>query len=487
MKKVLSRLIPLLLAAMLIITACAPQADTPPAAQPTPQPPDVSTPATAPPPADDLDDLLTEPVTLRMQSWALGTEEENNWLRQLIKAFEEDHPGVTVEIVSVPPDEDYDGYLMVQAAERNLPDVFMRWSAADTVTKGWAMDVTRYAEADPDYMAVVPSLRDSGKYNNRVFAIPNGMFIFGFVQNHTLMEDINVEPLPYNYTMDDLIAKIAECTTDKYRGTDNFEISEWGPFVLAPEKNIGFGTFDGNRFNYASPEFAEAIAIWRNLGTRGMTANTWLFPDDSWNHDGWAFGDGVIALQFDGSWSANFVANEASWNGDFIPLPGGKMAIVPDYMFVGANTEHAELAYRLLAYISYSTPGTLRRLDIHKADGTLYQGFPLNPGHIREADDFIRESLASMPGLFQMYLDVGSNPNASIVEAAKFVPGYMKARFNDGDTGLTDAEGNRMGIGGLINAIIQGERNLADYAQEMEDLANRYYEEAIAEMMEFIS
>jgi hypothetical protein len=86
-----------------------------------------------------------------------------------------------------------------------------------------------------------------------------------------------------------------------------------------------------------------------------------------------------------------------------------------------------------------------------------------------------------------MYLDVGRDPTISIVEAAKFVPGYMRARFNDGDTGLTDADGNRMGIGGLINAIIQGNRSLADYAQEMEDLANRYYEEAVAEMMEFIS
>lgn len=439
--------------------------------------------------------MAEEPIVLRIQHWGLGTEEENNIWRQMFKAFEAEHPGVTIEIVSIPPNADgtggdYDGYLTTLAAEQNLPDVFLRWSASDTAAKGWSLDVTEYAQADPDYQAVVTAMRESSVYNDRVYNIPNGMYLFGFVQNYTLMEELNVDPLPYSYTLDELIAKIGECTTDKYRGTDNFRVEDWGPFVMAPEKKIGFGTYDGEKFNYTSAEFADSIAIVRDLATKGWTGNTTLVAP--WAPEGstWAFGEGLIGLQFEGSWNANMlIAADRKFDGDFFPLPGGKMVIVPDYLFVGANTKHPELAYELAAYLGYSKAGTAAKLAIIEANNAdssknamTYPGFPLSPGYIPEADAMIQTSFAALPNLLQMYADLGTDPNCAIVEAAKFVPGYPKARFNDGDTGMTDAEGKKVGIEGLINMIMKGEKNLADYAAQLDTLANQYYQDAITEL-----
>jgi ABC-type glycerol-3-phosphate transport system substrate-binding protein len=464
MKRFLVRILPLALAAVLLTAVCGAA-------------------------------VAEEPVTLRIQHWGLGTEEENNIWRQTFAAFEAEHPGVTIEIVTIPLNADgsagdYDSYLVTQAAERNLPDVFMRWACADTVAKGWALDVTEYAEADPSWAAVVQSLRESGKYNGHVYGVPVGMFLFGFIQNYTLMEDINVEPLPYDYTLDELLEKIGECTTDKYRGTDNFRIEDWGPFVMAPEKGIGFGAFDGSRFNYTAPEFARSIDIVRDLAAKGWTGNGTFV--DPWLPEGvgWAFGEGYIGVQFDGSWSAGMLlAEDRKFDGDFYPLPDGKMVVVPDYMFVGANTEHPALAYELLAYMGYNVPGTLAKIDIIRTNNAdpsknvmTYPGMPLSPGFIPEADAFVEESYAGLPGLLKMYADLGSDPGCSIVEAAKYVPGYLKARFNDGDTGMVDENGAKVGIETLLNMIMKGEKNLADYAQQIEELANRYYQDALDEL-----
>ncbi|MCI0554052.1 MAG: hypothetical protein L0287_24145, partial [Anaerolineae bacterium] len=42
-----------------------------------------------------------EPVTLRYANWNVGTEEENNLQRQLVQAYIDMHPNVTVEFVDM--------------------------------------------------------------------------------------------------------------------------------------------------------------------------------------------------------------------------------------------------------------------------------------------------------------------------------------------------------------------------------------------------
>jgi len=68
------------------------------------------------------------------------------------------------------------------------------------------------------------------------------------------------------------------------------------------------------------------------------------------------------------------------------------------------------------------------------------------------------------------------NTNGSVVEAFKFAPGYSNARWN-GMTGITvgDAE---LSMGAVIDKCIAGELSIEDYAGQLNELANRFINEA---------
>ena len=76
----------------------------------------------------------------------------------------------------------------------------------------------------------------------------------------------------------------------------------------------------------------------------------------------------------------------------------------------------------------------------------------------------------------------GLATNGSIVEAYKFAPGYVNARWN-GMTGITfgDAE---LSIGGVIDKCIKGELAIDDYAKQLNTLANKFIAETRAKIDE---
>ncbi|MFZ6019816.1 MAG: ABC transporter substrate-binding protein, partial [Chloroflexota bacterium] len=80
------------------LAACAAPATPTQAPQPTtpPQPTQAEQPTTPPQPTEETA-KPAEPVTLRYANWNLGTEEENNIQRQLIKAYTDANPHVTIE------------------------------------------------------------------------------------------------------------------------------------------------------------------------------------------------------------------------------------------------------------------------------------------------------------------------------------------------------------------------------------------------------
>lgn len=86
--------------------------------------------------------VLAQGVTLRYANWNLGTEEENNLQRQLVAAYVEAHPDVTIEFVDMSGDGRWDEKLTNLTARGELPDVWMADNAPYYVKSGWAADLT---------------------------------------------------------------------------------------------------------------------------------------------------------------------------------------------------------------------------------------------------------------------------------------------------------------------------------------------------------
>jgi len=214
----------------------------------------------------------------------------------MLQAFDDANPNISIEIVTIPKNADgtdgnYSDYLNTLASQQNLPDVYQWTSVPDLVAKDWAYDASAYAFDDEDYNNVVESMREGGTLNGKVYGIPQAMYLMGMAINYDIFDELNVEPLEYSYTLDDLANAIAAVSTDKYRGSDWLEIERWG--ALTQSDTIGFGTFDGEKYNFSSPEFAKSIEIVKNIVAKKQTGNGGYITE-SWLPEGvgWAWGEG---------------------------------------------------------------------------------------------------------------------------------------------------------------------------------------------------
>lgn len=427
-------------------------------------------------------------VPLTYLAWNLGTKEEPSLDREMLLAFQEAHPDVALTILEVPTNADgtagsYDNYLNSLAAQANLPDVFMWTSVPDTAARGWSLNVSDYALNDPDFQRVTAALRENSKVNGHVYAFPSSMYLYGMAVNQTIFEELNVPPLPFSYTIDDLRDRIARTTTDKYKGIDNFAIEDWGAFTL--DSKLGFGTFDGERYNYTSDAYASVIGIYQDVASRRQTGNGNIVEPSSWLPEGagWAWGEGYIALQYEATWSLDgFVNGDRPFKADILPLPGEKAVLVPDFIYVGANTKQTALAYELAKWMSFGADGQKKRVEIAKAAGKNLDRMPIAPGAYPEIDSYYLQNYRSLRNFIQLYEMIQQKPENVIVEGYKVVPGYERSRYT-ADTGVLGMVGGvqkSMTMNELVMSIVRGERQLADYAAEMERIANSEYQRAAA-------
>ena len=435
------------------------------------------------------------PLLLRYMAWDMGTEEENNGLgnvnRQMIEAFMDRYPHVTVEIVTVPlnadgTDGNYGDYLNTLAAQQNLPDVFMWTSVTDTVARGWLSDVSEYALGDQDYLNVTQAMREGGQVNGHVYGIPYAMFLQGMAVNFDIFDELNVPYLPFSYSLEEMRQAMANTTSASTRGSDNLNIQDWGTFVLSDD--LGFFAFDGASYQFTRPEFAASVDFFRDLVARGHTGHGDFV--EPWAPEGsWPWGDGYIALQLEASWALpGFVNGERPFKADLMPLPNEKAIIIPDFIFIGANTQHPEWAYELAKWMSYGHDGQMTRLDIiPRTEGAGYPGIPLMAGHISAVDDFFLENYRPLENFIRLYGMLATHPQNFVMEPLKVIPGYTQSRF-EGDTGVigtVDGEERSLSVDQLLTSILRGERQLADYAAELSRISTAEFERASAQLSEY--
>ena len=162
-----------------------PAAEEPAAEEPTEEP--------AAEPAEEMG----EAITLRYANWNLGTEEENNIQRQMVQAYMEAHPNVTVEFVDMSAEGGWDAVLTSYAAKGELPDVFMANNVPLYVANGWLADLTDLTAADADWENVPQALKDGVTYNGQVLGLPAAQFVMGYFVNKDIYEEANLDAPEY--------------------------------------------------------------------------------------------------------------------------------------------------------------------------------------------------------------------------------------------------------------------------------------------------
>ncbi|MEJ5312723.1 MAG: extracellular solute-binding protein, partial [Anaerolineae bacterium] len=139
-----------------------------------------------------------------------------------------------------------------------------------------------------------------------------------------------------------------------------------------------------------------------------------------------------VGARWDASWNVpNYVQN-ATFDWDFIGIPGGNQALVLDIIVVSKTTSNLEEAYKFAKWMTFSTEAYAKEAELARAMGSA----PKLPVAMDDASLELYKTFVDKPGVIAAL----QNLDNSLVESlAKIVPGYINARW-EGKPGIDIGE-----------------------------------------------
>ena len=455
-------------------TAEEPAAEEPAAEEPAAEEPAAEEPAAEEPAAEEP--AAMEPVTLRYANWNLGTEEENNMQRQLVQAYMEANPHVTIEFVDMSAEGGWDAVLTSYAAKGELPDVFMANNVPLYVQNDWLADLTAMVEADADWANVPQVLKDSVTYNGQVLGMPAAQFVMGYFVNQDLYEEANLDAPEYGFSVEEFEEAVTSLhnVQQGVLGLDEMEFV-MGWYASTQDANLKWFSYDGEQMNYNSAAFKEAIAMageWKQYTWQGLSeeqkAN--FTATGPWE----LFLNQEVGMRWDASWAVPAYVENATFEWDFIGIPGGNQAMVMDVMVVSKTTTQMEEAYKFAKWMTFSTEAYAKEAELAAAMGSA----PKMPVSVDEASLELYKQFVDKPGI----LAALENLDNSLIESlAKVVPGYINARW-EGKPGIDVGEDLDVNMWFMFNFANDGRYKYEDYSAQLEEFANQILVDAAAEM-----
>ncbi len=456
-----------LVAAFAVGCAPKPTPTAPPPYQAKPTP----TPEPTPPPTPEPTPEPKKPVTLRYANWNLGTEEENNVQRQLVKKYMALNPHVTIQFVDMSGEGSWDDKLTALAAKGELPDVFMADKTPLYVKNGWLADLTALVNNDPDWPNVPDVLRNAVTYGGKVLGLPAAQFVMGYFVNEDLFEAANLDAPTYGVSVADFFAattKLTDVQKGKL-GLDELEfILGWYPHTQDP--NLKWFSFDGQHMHYNSDAFKAAVAKLIEVKPHTWQGLTDQQKPNFKSQGPWElFLNQECGVRWDGGWAVPAIAQNATFKWDFMGIPGANQALVADIIVVAKTTANLEEAYKFAKWMTFSREGYMAEAEIAKAAKQVPTRMPVyvNPDTISLYLSFVGEK----PGLRKGLLE----------SLAKIVPGYVAARW-EGKPGIDIGEDKDVNMWYMFNFVADGKYKYEDYSARLEEFANRLLDEARAEL-----
>ncbi len=457
---------------------------------------------------DDDDDDDNPPIQNRIQlSYADWGDQVLN--QALIDAFEVAYPNIDVELRTdiAGSGAEFTGNLEIAATIDLLPDVFATDNVPTIVSKGLSLDVAQYWDADEDAELVYEYIADTALYNGKRYAIPSFQFLKGILINLDIFENANLTTKegPDGYRMDEwgypvkdwtfeefvniakAIKNVSTEAADAVVGLDTWYGSPDFQQVWPTMNNADtmYDTFDGEQFNYNSPDWIYAMQEKVKLHQLTDWTTTRFTEADLEAYSflsGYLIQTGIGAMDIEGSWQF-WVIQDARDNGinlGFWPYPQGSEGLFPptvlDYQAVSYKTAHPQEAYELAKWMTYGRAGWDARLDIIEARNaeTISNGetpafldrFPI--ADYPEIWDRVSPLVDGIEGIEYIF----DNIDKAKPDLDKWLPGYK-----DFWAWVNDPVNNSYSWEALV---AQGPTAVEAFAAEWNTKANQLYEEALA-------
>ena len=278
-----------------------------------------------------------------------GGNEEN--LQTIVDAFEDENPGITVEVTTLPY-ADYGTALQTDLAAGTVSDVF-------------DVEYSNYAQYQANGVLAPLEVSDPGVYRTSVldayatdgtqYALPSSFSTVVMFYNRDLFEAAGLEAPAEGWTWAD-VQSAAEALTDEGAGV-------WGAhqpvsfyeFYKVLEQNGGsFLDESGTKVAFNTPEGVEA-AEWL-VGKSGTVMPTIEQGQGTPDFDTNLFKDGKLAMLYTGIWMFGAFA-DVPFGWDIAVEPGNTQqasALFSNAVGVSAQSENVEAATQFAEFLTSS-------------------------------------------------------------------------------------------------------------------------------------
>jgi len=163
---------------------------------------------------------------------------------------------------------------------------------------------------------------------------------------------------------------------------------------------------------------------------------------------------------------------DATFNWDFIGIPGGNQAIVFDAMAIAQTSTNLQEAYNFAKWMTFSVEGYKKQAELAKAAGMA----PNLPVAINDETLALFKTFIDKPGVNQALANLD---NSLLESLAKVVPGYIQARW-EGKPGINIGTNQDVSIGWIFDNVGTGQFKYEDYSAKLEEFANKILTDAAA-------
>lgn len=262
------------------------------------------------------DDLPEGPLTGTLTVQAAGGEGELNALRELIAAYEEARPGVTVDFVGIPNQGDHIAKLGTSFAGGNPPDVFLLnyRRLGPFVERGVVAPADLAERTAEEFFA--PSV-EAFTYDGELACVPQNTSSSVAYLNLDLLRSAGVALPDETWTWDDL-ERMAQQLSAKGIAAVGFdaEIRTVAPFVWTAGGEVVDDTDEPTAMTLDSPEAQRALTYLTGLQRYGVDATSRAAVEPA---DQFAAGD--LAVFFDSRRAVPSFRKAEGLSFDVRPLP----------------------------------------------------------------------------------------------------------------------------------------------------------------------
>ncbi len=299
------------------------------------------------------------PVELVLFTWTEVTELEAN--QALVKEFEQQHPGIKVQIQNMPGSREAMQKLQTMIAAGTPPDVMSLHGAyyLPLASKGTLADLGPLLDKDEDFdlQDIYPRLLDICKWEGKLYSLPRYTSVLALVYNKAMFDAAGV-PYPgagKSWTWDDYRETCRRLT--KGEGQQK----QWGAYIdfwdtrLYPwlwQNNTNIMSDDRQRCVVDSPEAIEALTFVRDLRLQDAYCPPATAGEK--NEGVSMLMSGKVAMFMTGPWDVQTLLKQPALQWDIAPLPTRKRAATllgTENYAISATCKHPQEAWELFKFL----------------------------------------------------------------------------------------------------------------------------------------